>query len=299
MLLKTAFEFPVIDVNGFPFWTLIVIVSGLGITFIISVIFNLLFNRRLKRGSERSYSLQTILVFMRRVILGAMMTLGISITLFYAFPNLGSAIASIFVAAGFASIVIGLAAQSTLSNILAGMMIALSQPFVLNDAVMFNNEFCYVEDIRLTYTILRTWDNRRLMVPNSLIQSQTIVNYTTIDATVLVPIFVTISYKSDSQKAMALMVDIAKNHPECLPVGDLPNAVIMDFDTTGVKLRLLSRAKDQSTAFSMTRNILAEVKKEFDKNGIEFPSNRNYVTLDPDSIELLRNRGERSKAGDM
>lgn len=292
-----AFDWPIIDVNGSPFWTLIVIISGLGITFILSAIFNLLLNRRLKTVSERSSSLKTILVFLRRIILSAIIIVGVSITLFSAFPNLGTAIASIFVAAGFASIVIGLAAQSTLSNILAGMMIALSQPFVLNDAVMFNNEFCFVEDIRLTYTVLRTWDNRRLMVPNSLIQSQTVVNYTAIDSTVLVPIFVTISYKSDSQKAMALLVDIAKKHPSCLPIGDLPNAVIMDFDTTGVKLRLLSRAKDQSTAFTMTRSILSDVKKEFDRNGIEFPSNRNIVTLDPSSIELIRNLGQHKIGG--
>jgi len=128
-----------------------------------------------------------------------------------------------------------------------------------------------------------------------MIQSETIINYTSIDPAVLVPILITISYKSDADNAMSIMVEIARRHPDCLPIGDLPNAVIMDFDTTGVKLRLLSRAKDQPTAFAMSRAIMAEVKKEFDKNGIEFPSIRNYLILDQDIAVPQRKPRRRTK----
>ncbi len=277
------------------FWQIVALSIGFGVTFIIGFILNKLLNRRLKKITEKSPSLQTIYVVLRRLFLTAIIIIGVAITVFSVFPSLGAAVASIFVAAGFVSIVLGMAAQSTLSNIISGIMISLSQPFKINDAVTFKNEFCFVEDIRLTYTVLRTWDNRRLMVPNSMIQSETIINYTSIDPAVLVPILITISYKSDADNAMSIMVEIARRHPDCLPIGDLPNAVIMDFDTTGVKLRLLSRAKDQPTAFAMSRAIMAEVKKEFDKNGIEFPSIRNYLILDQDIAVPQRKPRRRTK----
>jgi small-conductance mechanosensitive channel len=277
------------------FWQIVALSIGLGATFLVMYVMNALLNRRLKRISEKSPSLQTIYVVLRRLILATVVVIGVSITVFSVFPNLGTAVASIFVAAGFASIVLGMAAQSTLSNIISGITISLSQPFKINDAVTFKNDFCFVEDIRLTYTVLRTWDNRRLMVPNSLMQSEVIINYTTVDPSVLVPIMITISYKSDADKAMAILVDIAKKHPACFPTGDLPNAVIMDFDTTGVKLRLLSRAKDQPTAFSMSRDIMAAAKKEFDQNGIEFPSIRNYLIWDQDAAPPSRARRRTKK----
>ncbi len=273
------------------FWQIVALSIGLGATFIFVYVLNKLLNRRLKQISK-SPSLQTIYVVLRRLILATVSLIGVTITIFSVFPSLGTMVASMFVAAGFASIVVGMAAQTTLSNIISGIMISLSQPFKINDAVTYRNEFCFVEDIRLTYIVLRTWDNRRLMVPNSLIQSEVIINYTAVDPTVLVPVIITISYKSDADKAMRILVDIAKKHPDCLPIGDLPNAVIMDFDTTGVKIRLLSRAKDQPTAFAMARAIMADAKREFDKNGIEFPSIRNYLILDQGTFASLRESKE-------
>ena len=76
------------------------------------------------------------------------------------------------------------------------------------------------------------------------------------------------------------MVDVAKKHPDCLPIGDLPNAVLMEFADSGILLRLLSRAKDQPTAFMMARDLLLQIKKEFDANGIEIPYPRRYLVMD-------------------
>jgi small conductance mechanosensitive channel len=55
--------------------------------------------------------------------------------------------------------------------------------------------------------------------------------------------------------AMKMMKDIARKHPDCLPIGDLPNVVVMDYTESGISLRLLSRARDQPTAFNMERDL--------------------------------------------
>ncbi|MEM3883248.1 MAG: mechanosensitive ion channel family protein, partial [Candidatus Methanomethyliaceae archaeon] len=101
------------------------------------------------------------------------------------------------------------------------------------------------------------------------------------DPTKLVPIFVDISHDADVDLAMNIMVDLAKKHPDCLPIGDLPNVVVMEINENGVRLRLLSRAKDQPTAFRMARDLLREIKKEFAAKGIEIAYPRRYVKLDP------------------
>ena len=259
--------------------SMLIFITGLALTFAISYVLNLLLSRFFGTLVKAQPRFETVYRFVRRLIVGLVAVIGVMATTFTAFPEAGGLIASLFVAAGFASIVIGLAAQSSLSNIISGILLSISQPMRIGDAVMFRNEFCFVEDIRLMHTVLRTWDNRRLMVPNSVLQSEVVVNYSIEDPTMLVPIFVQVSYESDFEKAMEIMVDVARRHPDFLPVEGLPNAVVMEFGDSGIVLRLLTRAKDQPTAFKMARDLLREIKKEFDKHGIEVPYPRRYVVV--------------------
>lgn len=184
---------------------------------------------------------------------------------------------------------IGLAAQSTLSNLMSGALIAITQPFRIGDTVMFRNELCSVEDIKLTYTTFCTWDNRRLMIPNSIFQSEVVTNYTSIDPTKLVPVSVQISYESDLEKAGQIMIDIAKKHPDFLPRTGLPKVHLMEFASSGITLRLLTRARNQDSAFDMSKEILREIKKEFDSGGIEIPYPRVHLVPDK-KIEEQINR---------
>ena len=262
-----------------PLSSIVIFILGLTLTFVITYILNFFLTGFFRRLLERQPRFETTYRFIRRLFIAIVATIGVLAVTFTAFPETSGIVASIFVAAGFASIVIGLAAQSSLSNIISGVIVSLSQPIKLGDAVMFRNDFCFVEDIRLMHTVLRTWDNRRLMVPNSVLQNEVITNYSAEDPTMLVPVFVQVSYESDLEKAMKIMVDVAKKHPNCMPIGDLTNVVVMEFADSGITLRLLSRAKDQPTAFMMARDLLKEIKREFDKHGIEIPYPRRYIVV--------------------
>jgi small-conductance mechanosensitive channel len=66
---------------------------------------------------------------------------------------------------------------------------------------------------------------------------------------------------------------------DCLSIGDLPNVVVMDYTESGLSVRLLSRAKDQTTAFAMERDILYQIRKEFMVNGIEIAYPRREVVF--------------------
>ncbi|MEM2735773.1 MAG: mechanosensitive ion channel family protein, partial [Candidatus Bathyarchaeia archaeon] len=75
---------------------------------------------------------------------------------------------------------------------------------------------------------------------------------------------------------------------DCMPTDDLPSVVVMDYGESGINLRLLSRAKDQPTAFKMARDLLYQIKKEFDANGIEIPYPRRHLILGREAEEVLR-----------
>ncbi len=85
---------------------------------------------------------------------------------------------SVFASAGAAGIIVGLAARPILSNLLAGLQIAITQPVKVEDAVVINGEWGWVEDITTTYIVVRIWDWRRLVVPLSWFLEQPFQNWT-------------------------------------------------------------------------------------------------------------------------
>jgi small conductance mechanosensitive channel len=278
--------------NG-TIWSLTVFISGLAITFVITYYLNQILVRSFNSMALSQPKFITTLTIMRRLIVLSVVLVGMMAATFTAFPKFLGIVTSLFVAAGFASIVIGLAAQSSLSNVISGIINSVSQPFRIGDAIMFRNEFCYIEDMRLIHTIMRTWDNRRLVVSNSTLQNEVIINYSMNDPSVLVPVLVQVSYESDLSKAMQIMTEVGKNHPECLPAGDLPNTVVMEFQDSGILLRLLSRARDQSTAFSMSRDLLFNIKKDFDAQGIEIPYPKCQLIIGKDLLEKFSEKEEK------
>jgi len=267
---------------------IIIFLSGIAITFIIARIVQSFLARQTHMRIHEEPKLKTTFRFLERVAIAAIILVGIASTTFTAFPETRGIASSLFVAAGFASIVIGLAAQSTLSNIISGALIAITLPFRIGDTVMFRNDLCNVEDIKLTYTVLRIWDNRRLMIPNSIFQSEVVTNYTAVDTTKLVPVSVQISYDSDIEIASKIMIDIARKHPDFLPMENLPKVNLNEFAASGINLRLLTRAKNQDIAFDMSKEILWKIKKEFDANGIEIPYPRMHLVTDKKLEEQIK-----------
>jgi small conductance mechanosensitive channel len=273
-------------------WAVIGFASGLLATFITVHIVDVITERYFSGLAKKRPGLDTIYRFVRRAFTLVIVLVGVALSLYLNFPGAAVAVTSLLLAAGFLSIVVGLAAQSTLSNIIAGAMVSVAQPFEIGDAVVFpypDGDWCFVEDIGLTWTVLRTWDLRRLMVPNSMFQSGVLVNYTAVDPTMLVIVYMVITYESDVDKARAIMLEEAKKHPDFLPLGNLPITHVMDYQGGGnqgegmyggVDLRLLSAAKDQPTAFQVEKDLLYTIRKRFQQEGIEIAYPTKRVLLD-------------------
>ena len=102
--------------------------------------------------------------------------------------------ASILASAGIAGIVIGFAAQRSIATLLAGFQIALTQPIRVDDVVIVENEWGRIEDITLTYVVVRIWDLRRLVVPITYFIEQPFQNWTRSSSDILGTVFLYVDY---------------------------------------------------------------------------------------------------------
>ncbi len=101
---------------------------------------------------------------------------------------------SLFASAGVAGLIIGLAAQKALGTILAGLQIAITQPIRIDDVVIVEGEWGWIEEINLTYVVVRIWDLRRLVVPSTYFLDQPFQNWTRTSADILGTVFIYTDY---------------------------------------------------------------------------------------------------------
>jgi small-conductance mechanosensitive channel len=177
-------------------------------------------------------------------------------------------------------VIMGLAAQSTLGNLIAGISLVLYRPFKLGDrlyvAAPTGLEAGIVESIGLGYTVLKTDDNRRVVVPNSIISSQTTVNLTAEDPRVLCSVPIGISYDSDIDKARAILLELTRQHPQAKEVCGCP---VTQLGANGIVLTPTAWCADTAAAGALKCDLLEQARKRFAAAGIEMPFAQTIVTL--------------------
>ena len=129
----------------------------------------------LQEQNEDAKKMMTYISIGRRLFIFIIVILGISV-IFSQFPSLERLGISLMASAGIATIVFGIAAQSTLGNIIAGVQIAITKPAKIGDSVIIEDSFGYVEDITFTYMVLKTWDLRRKVIPLKAVISNSFEN---------------------------------------------------------------------------------------------------------------------------
>lgn len=157
------------------------IVIVLALTWFVARIFTSIevsvLSRMKESGDSRYLRKQTQLEMIHRILIAAIWTLGLALILltFSWGKALGSAL---FTSAGLFSVVVGIAAQSTLGNVFAGLQLAFSDSIRMGDIVVWQEDFTTVEEITLTYVVLKSWDGRRLIVPSKEMTGTTFENWT-------------------------------------------------------------------------------------------------------------------------
>jgi small-conductance mechanosensitive channel len=186
------------------------------------------------------------------ILRGAMRTLIVVLTLGFALMT-SSAVrqygVSLFASAGAAGLVVGLAARPLLSNLLAGIQIAITQPIRLEDAVVVDDEWGWIERIGSTYVVVRIWDLRRLIVPLSYFIQQPFQNWTHQSADLLGSVMVNVDYSVPVDAVRAQLQEIVKDDPRW--DGKVAGVQMTDLPENMVQLRLLVSARGSGLLFDL------------------------------------------------
>ncbi len=160
---------------------------------------------------------------------------------------------SLFASAGVAGIAIGLAARPVLSNIIAGLQIAITQPIRIDDVVVVENEFGNVEDIGGAFVVIRLWDLRRLVVPLSYFIEKPFQNYTRSDAALLAPVAFQLDPRVPVPAFRAKAEEVVKNAG--LWDGKIFNVQVTELKDEIVELRILVSAKHSAAAWDLRCDV--------------------------------------------
>ncbi|HHS93870.1 MAG TPA: mechanosensitive ion channel family protein [Rhodobacterales bacterium] len=231
--------------------------------------------------------------FLKRIV---QVIVWLFILTFYAktIPTLDKLGTALLASVSIASVVIGLAAQSTLSNLVSGISLIIYRPFRLGDRIQITAptglETGTVEDVTLGYTRLRTYDNRRVVLSNSLISNQIMVNLTSVEPRVMALVPVSIGYGSDIDRAREIALETAKGHPAAEEVVGCPVTLL---NTSSVDMTLRVWCKDAGEAAGFRYDMLEAIKKRFDAEGIEIPFAYHNIILKSDSDQTKQEDQDR------
>ena len=133
----------------------------------------------------------------------------ISLFFFYVslIPGLKTLVGTMIAGAGFTAIVVGFAAKSTISNLIAGLSIAIYRPVRIGDRISFEGEYCTVEEITMRHTIVRTLQYKRIIIPNSRLDEITVINYSIIDPRMICVVELGVSRDTDIDLARRLIIE--------------------------------------------------------------------------------------------
>ena len=198
-----------------------------------------------------------------------------------AIPSLRTMAQSALAGAGVLAIIGGVASQEAMSNLVGGLFIVFFKPFRIGDVVKVGNDIIgTVEDLTLRHTIITDFHNKRIIIPNSIINKEKLTNYNLGDRKTCEWIAVGISYDSDIDLAMKIMEEEAMNHPLCVDgrtrlqkEQNVPQVLVkvIGLGDSSVNLRAWVWARTYPEVVTLRHDLYKSIKERFDKEGIEIP----------------------------
>jgi small-conductance mechanosensitive channel len=165
------------------------------------------------------------------------------------FPAVRQYGVTLLASAGAAGIIAGFALQPLLTNLIAGVQIAITQPIRIDDAVIVENEWGNVEEIGSTYVVVRLWDWRRIVLPLTYFIQQPFQNWTRETSRLIGTAFLYVDYDAPIDRMRAKLAEIAKASP--LWDGDVVNLAVTDVTEQTLQVRCLVSARNAAQAFDL------------------------------------------------
>lgn len=192
--------------------------------------------------------IQTQFNMLHRVVVSLVIVIAVAISLmtFHDIQRFGD---SILASAGLASLVVGLAMKGTLSNLVAGVQIAFTQPFRIEDAVVIQGEWGWIEEIGTMFVVVRIWDLRRLVIPLSWFLDNAFQNWTRTSADLLGHCYIYVDYTVPVEPLRAELKRILESTK--LWAGKVCVLQVSDFFQSVMQLRALMDARNSGDAWDL------------------------------------------------
>lgn len=242
----------------------------------------------------------TVLNFAQRLISVIIYGAGIGASLTH-IPELKIVGHSLLTGAGILTVVGGLASQQVLGNVVSGFMIIFFRPFRIGDKITLSGNYTgIVEDITLRETVIRDSGNNRVIIPNSQISTQVIVNTNHTDNRVCTFIEIGVGYSSDFDLATKIMIEEISRHPLLIDQRtdeqkqDGTPVVVVRLTSLGdsaITLKAWAWAENSANGFILQCDSYANIKRRFDQAGIDIPFPQTTISFaDNASVQIVRNK---------
>jgi small-conductance mechanosensitive channel len=189
---------------------------------------------------------------LRRVAVAAIVIVTVCLMLM-SFPAVRQIGVSLFASAGVAGLVIGLAARPVLSNLIAGIQLALTDPMRIDDVVIVEGEWGWIEEITSTYVVVRVWDLRRLVVPLTYFIEKPFQNWTRRSADILGSVFIYADYTVPVGQVRNKLFEILDGHE--LWDGKVKTLQVTNTTERTVELRALVSATSSGRAWDLRCDV--------------------------------------------
>lgn len=200
------------------------------------------------RDNLRARKVHTQVEIIRKILVVGIGVLAVVAILLH-FDRLRELGAGILASAGLAGLVLGFAAQRTLANILAGFQVAVTQPIRIDDVLVVEGEWGRVEEITLTYVVVRIWDQRRLILPLSRFLETPFENWTRVSADLLGSVYLYVDHELPVDDVRAALGEIVEGSEHW--DGEAWRLHVTDTTEKCVEIRAIMSAADSSSAWEL------------------------------------------------
>lgn len=245
---------------------------------VVSVFEDLIYSRNDIKATDnlKARKIRTQIKFISRMLIVIITVLAIAAMLL-SFESLRKVGTGLLAGVGVGSIIIGFAAQSTLSNLLAGFQIAFTQPIRIDDVVVVEGEWGRIEDITLTYVVVKIWDERRLVLPINYFIQKPFQNWTRVSSDLLGTVMLYLDYSVPMNKLRNKFESLLRDHK--LWDGKVQVLQVTNCLERVIEVRALMSARNSSDAFDLRCDIreqlISFIQTEFPG---ALPRTRNEVT---------------------
>lgn len=198
------------------------------------------------------------------------------------FPPFQNILKLVAASGGISVVIIGFAAQEAAANFVSGLMITVFKPFKIGDLIKVNNGQLVgtVSDITLRHTVIKTYENTKIIVPNSEMNKATLENVTAVGDQKANFLELEIGYESDLDMAMKIIEEEVRKHPNFMDIRSAgekkkkqPAVVtrLIAFGESGLQLKTTVYSKNNAEGFAMLSDLRIAIKRRFDQAGIDIP----------------------------